>query len=95
MAACKLQTVIEAVSGKILLFDYHRATLPDQGYSKKFIKLLQPLDLILFDLGYYSLKVFNKIAAQKAFFICPIYYHASIKGLSAKGSSSIAALLVK
>lgn len=94
-AACKLQTVIEAASGKILLFDYHRATLPDQGYSRKLLRFLRPSDLILFDLGYYSVRVFKTIAKLNAFFISPIYYHATVKKQSRKDSSSIAAFLQK
>jgi hypothetical protein len=89
-AACKLQTVIEAVSGKILLFDYHRATRPDQGYGSKLLKILQTHDLILFDLGYYCLTVFQRIQKLRAFFIIPIYYHATVTNPLTNRSNSVA-----
>jgi transposase len=90
-AICKLQTVIEVKTGKLLLCDYVRGTFPDQGYSKQIPKILSSRDLILFDLGYYSVKVFKHIERRKAFFIIPVYYHASLK--TAQSCSSAAALL--
>ena len=92
-AACKLQTILEPASGKIVLLDYGRATLPDQGYSKKMPKLLSPRDLLLFDLGYYSIKVFESIQRRKAFFIIPIYHHCIVRKKSDETPVSVASLL--
>jgi hypothetical protein len=92
-AACKLQTIIEPRSGKLLLLDYGKATLPDQGYSKKLPKILSAGDLLLFDLGYYSAKVFQSIHRRKAFFIIPIYHHATVRKQKDQTPCSIASLL--
>jgi len=92
-AACKLQTIIEPRSGKLLLLDYGRATLPDQGYSKKLPRILSPNDLLLFDLGYYSAKVFQSIQSRKAFFIIPIYHHAVVRKEYNDTPFSVASLL--
>ena len=94
-AACKLQTIIEPRSGKLLLMDYGKATRPDQGYSKNIPKLLLAGDLILFDLGYYCVKVFRRIQHRKAFFIIPIYYNAIVRKEFNSASCSVASFLSK
>lgn len=88
-AACKLQTVIDLLSGTILLFDYHRATRPDQSYGQRLLKILRPGDLILFDLGYYSADVFNGIDQAGAYFIAPPYHHAKVKNQVAQNVAEL------
>lgn len=94
-ACCKLQTIIEPITGKIVHWYYSRASFPDQGYAKKLPKLLKPRDLLLMDLGYYSLKVFKMIQQKRAFFIMPIYYNATVKKLSANSLKTSVSGLVK
>jgi hypothetical protein len=78
-AACKLQTAVDLISGEILLADYHKSTRPDQGYGSTILKKVRSGDLLLFDLGYYSVLFFNSIISRGAFFICPIYYNVITK----------------
>lgn len=94
-ASCKLQTIIEPITGKIVHWYYSRASFPDQGYAKRLPKLLKPRDLLLMDLGYYSLKVFKMIQRKKAFFIIPIYYNATVRKLSAHLEKTSVSGLVK
>lgn len=91
-AVCKLQTVIEPLTGKIAFFDYLPGTKPDQGYLKNIAKCLLPTDLILLDLGYYSVEAFKEINSKGAFFVIPVYYNASVQQLEdRKRFSSVAA----
>lgn len=46
----------------------------DQSYSKEILKDIEPNDLIIRDLGYFSLDVFQKIINKKAFFITRYLY---------------------
>jgi hypothetical protein len=94
-ASCKLQTIIEPLTGKIVHWHYLRASSPDQGYAKKLPKLLKPGNLLLMDLGYYSLKVFKMIQHKKAFFIIPIHYNAAVRKLSANSKKTSICGLVK
>lgn len=93
-ACCKLQTIIDPLSGKLVHWHYSGARCPDQGYAKKLPKFLKPRNLLLMDLGYYSLKVFKMIARKKAFFISRIYSNAAVKTLSSSSpKTSVAGLL--
>ena len=93
-AACKLQTAFEFISGKILLMDFHRATRPDQGYGKNILRILHPGDLILMDLGYYSISLFTDIQQRAASFICPVYYHSAVNKQDSQ-KTSVADVLEK
>ncbi|MGH9858312.1 MAG: IS4 family transposase [Acidobacteriota bacterium] len=94
-ASCKLQTIIEPLSGKIVHWYYSRACFPDQGYAKNLPGLLNPLDVLLMDLGYYSVKVFKTIERKKAFFISRIHYNAAIRTLSVPSLKTNVAGLLK
>jgi Transposase DDE domain len=43
--------------------------VPDQKYSDTVVALAQPHDLFLFDLGYFKIQAFAKIAAANAYFL--------------------------
>ncbi len=92
-ASCKLQTIIEPISGKLVHWHYSGACFPDQGYAKKLPKLLKPGNLLLMDLGYYSLKAFKMISRKRAFFISRIHYNATVRTLSKGLKTSVAGLL--
>lgn len=78
-AACKLQTAVDLVSGQILHLDYHKSTRPDQGYGSTILEKVRTGDLLLFDLGYYSVLFFNSVISRAAFFICPTYFNVIVK----------------
>jgi hypothetical protein len=94
-ASCKLQTIIEPLSGKLVHWRYTGSCFPDQGYAKNLPRLLKPMDLLLMDLGYYSMKVFKMIQRKRAFFITRIYSHAVVKTLSIKSDKTTVGRLVK
>jgi hypothetical protein len=94
-ASCKLQTIIEPLTGQIVHWHYSKASSPDQGYAKRLPKFLKPANLLLMDLGYYSLKVFQMIKHKKAFFIIPIYYNATVRKLSGNSEKTSLSALVK
>ena len=50
----------------------------DQGASPFILKFLRTGDLVLRDLGYFSLKVFAAICKKKAYFLSRFYYRATL-----------------
>jgi len=92
-AACKLQTGIDLVSGQILHLDYHKSTRPDQGYGPTILKTMRSGDLLIFDLGYYSVHFFSTIISRSGYFICPVYYNAVVK--TDQYQASVAEFLLK
>lgn len=92
-AVCKLQLIIIPQSGKIARCEAIAGTIPDQRYCREIPSVILPGDLILFDLGYYSVETFQRIQQANAFFLTRIYYNVTVKSISARKSSSLAALL--
>jgi len=92
-AVCKLQLIIAPQSGKIARCEAIAGTIPDQRYSREIPSVIRAGDLILFDLGYYSVETFQQIQQANAFFLTRIYYNVTVKSISATESSSLAALL--
>ncbi len=68
-SSVKLDLVEDIKNAQILLIELHEGKKPDQSLSEKLVDFLKPNDLVLRDLGYFSLAVFAKIAAKKAFFL--------------------------
>jgi hypothetical protein len=68
-ANCKTQTFYEYKSGEISLFELTPGTNPDNKYTKQIPARINPKDLLIADLGYFSLNTFNEIIQKSAFFI--------------------------
>jgi IS4 transposase len=67
-AAVKLQALVDMINSRIVSLDVRPAKEPDQGYQYPVAKA-QANDLFIGDLGYFSLESFEKIAAQKSFYL--------------------------
>jgi hypothetical protein len=68
-ACARIQCLFDLISEQFLDFKISPFTRNDQAASGDIIPFLQPLDLVLRDLGYFSLKIFSKIASSGAFFL--------------------------
>lgn len=74
-AALKLQFVCDLLHSQVLHLGLSGFTRNDQAASPDILKLVQPGDLILRDLGYFVLKVLEQIRLKGAFFLSR-YHHA-------------------
>ncbi len=68
-ANCKLQAGYEYKSGSLGFFAVTEGIKPDQAYSSCLSEHVQTGDLMLADLGYFKLSLFQKLAAKGAFFL--------------------------
>jgi hypothetical protein len=68
-ATAKIQTVIDLKQNSFLHLQLTPFIKNDQSVSSDILSLLKPGDLIIRDLGYFVLSVFQKIIAKNAFFI--------------------------
>lgn len=68
-AALKLQFVCDLLHSQVLHVSLSGFTRNDQAASPDILSLLQPGDLIVRDLGYFVLKVFEQISLRGAFFL--------------------------
>jgi DDE family transposase len=68
-AALKLQFVCDLLHSQVLHLSLSGFTRNDQSASPDILSLLQPGDLIIRDLGYFVLKVFEQISLRGAFFL--------------------------
>jgi hypothetical protein len=72
-AACaQVQLEYDILSGNIHQLAFENARVSDVVYAAKSNSTLQPGELVLRDLGYYTLKVYREIEEQQAFFISRI-----------------------
>jgi hypothetical protein len=84
-ASLKLQFVCDLLGAKVLHLSLSGFTRNDQSASPDILKLLQPGDLIIRDLGYFVLKVLEQISLAQAFFLSR--YHHGV-GLSARSNGA-------
>lgn len=68
-AGCKIQTMYSYKDGNLLFPAVTSGNKNDQSFSKNLAKLLKKGDLIIFDLGYFSLDSFKEILKQSAYFL--------------------------
>jgi len=68
-ASLKIQFVCDLLSGKTLQLSLSGFTRNDQAASPDILKILRGGDLVLRDLGYFVLKVFEQIILKHAFFL--------------------------
>jgi hypothetical protein len=68
-AALKLQFVCDLLNSQVLHVGLSGFTRNDQAASPDILKLLQPGDLIIRDLGYFVLRVLEQIGLKGAFFL--------------------------
>jgi hypothetical protein len=68
-AMMKIQSIFNLLTERFVLFDISPFSKNDQSASCDILKLIQPGDLVLRDLGYFVLDVFKKIHSLNAYFI--------------------------
>ncbi len=68
-ANCKVQVCYEYKSGELSFFEIQPGSVPDNVYTANVPKHLQRGDLLLVDLGYFSLNAFCQIVSRGAFFL--------------------------
>ncbi len=68
-ANCKVQLCYEYLRGALSFFEILPGTKTDRGYTVKLPDLIAPGDLLIADLGYFSLQTLQRIAANGAFFL--------------------------
>lgn len=68
-ANCKLQTCYEYKRGALNFFEITSGITPDGAYTSQLPQHLQRGDLVLVDLGYFSMKTFHKIHMLGAYFL--------------------------
>lgn len=68
-ANCKVQACYEYKSGSLDFFDIQPGIVTDNAYTSRLASHLQRGDLLIIDLGYFSMKTFYQIVSIGAFFI--------------------------
>ena len=68
-ANCKVQAGYEYKSGSLGFFALTEGIKPDQAYSNRLVDFVEKGDLMLTDLGYFKLSVFQQITAKGAYFL--------------------------
>jgi hypothetical protein len=67
-ATLKIQAVIDILTEQFCSFDISSFTKNDQSASKDILRIAQPMDLIIRDLGYFACKVFETLHLRNIFF---------------------------
>jgi len=68
-ANCKLQTCYEYKRGALSFFEITSGITPDGAYTSQLPGHVQRGDLLLVDLGYFSMKTFHEVYARGAYFL--------------------------
>ena len=66
---CKLQAGYEYKSGRLGFFAVTEGIKPDQAYSSHLVDFVEKGDLMVTDLGYFKLSVFEKLTQKGAYFL--------------------------
>lgn len=73
-ATARLQLTYELKSEQVLSADVGSYRDNDQGYSREILPVIEPGDLLIRDLGYFSLDVFEALAQREAFYVSRLRY---------------------
>lgn len=77
-SSARIQVVADLLSGEFLQFGISGFTRNDQAASHDILPIVQPRDLVLRDLGYFTLDSLEAIARKKAFFISRLRYGTAL-----------------
>lgn len=80
LASLKIQTVYDLLGETFVHFALTPFTTNDQKASPRILELAQPGDLIIRDLGYAVLKVFQRAQAQGLYFLSRLRYGTTLLG---------------
>ena len=73
-AIAKLNVIIHAVSGLCPVLEWSSFTVNEQSLSKSILQTAKAGDLVIRDLGYFALPVFQQLAASKIYFLSRCRY---------------------
>jgi len=68
-AAVKVQAVFNIIKNQFEKLELFSATSSDGKYTDEIVKMLNPYEVIIFDLGYFCIKSFREIIEKQAHFI--------------------------
>jgi hypothetical protein len=77
-ASLRIQCLYDLLSERFLAFGLSPFTRNDQASACDLIPFLRPGDLVLRDLGYFSIASFKAIAAKQAFFLTRLRYGVAL-----------------
>lgn len=78
-ANCKLQAGYEYKSGSLGFFAITEGIKPDQAYSNSLADFVEKNDLMLTDLGYFKLSVFQKLIEKDAYFLSKLLIGTTLR----------------
>jgi Transposase DDE domain len=68
-AGCKIDICFDLLSGQTITIDLHTATTPDRTIGWDILRHVEQNDLILRDMGYFTIETFHLIEQKKAFWL--------------------------
>jgi hypothetical protein len=89
IAILKIQAIYDLISESFCKFNLSPFTRNDQKAGSDIIDILKPGDLVIRDLGYFTLKNFNVINSHDAYFISRLKYGVAIFGSDTKTRLSL------
>lgn len=78
MAIAKIQTIFDLVSERFLYFRLSSFTRNDQSAASDIFSILRVGDLVIRDLGYFVLSVFQRLQLQGGFFLSRLRYGVNL-----------------
>ena len=92
-AVARIQSILDIKAMRFIDFSLGAFTQNDQGASKEILPLIKKGDLVIRDLGYFSLSVFEKLIAAQAHILSRLRYGVTIS--DAKGNIVLLKELLK
>lgn len=71
-SALKIQAVYSIISHKFKKMELTSGTSSDKKYTDEIVEMLKPLELVIFDLGYFTTKAFKDIMNKSGYFVSRI-----------------------
>lgn len=92
-ANCKLQAGYEYKSGSLGFFAVTEGIKPDQAYSNRLVDFVEKDDLMLTDLGYFKLSVFQELTAKGAYFLSKLLIGTTLRNAGTSEKIDLGATL--
>lgn len=94
-AGYKIHTIFNATSSNIDSLDVTPSNISDQSHANAIVSKLQQNDLVIRDLGYFSISCFEKIALNEAYFISRLKTNVTVYTTDHKKIDDLPAYLDK